>query len=306
MTIWIVKREEAGKKLVTYIGEKLGKTCPAREIKRQLESNCCEVNGAIERFASREVKEGDRVQFRLLEPKSVETDLSMPWRTLYADDEVLVCLKPPGIVVDDPSTLKQLKEHFGPLILVHRLDRDTSGALVFARTAEAAAHLELQFRKQEVEKVYFALVDGVPLESQGEIVSRLGKVNPAEGQPMWGKVPAGKEGKYAQTFWRLLGRGRLASLIRCQPTTGRTHQLRAHLKGLGHPILGDYQYARRFACSYRPKRCLLHAAEVTFTHPRKGVRQHVRAPLPRDFEEALQALGIPLPKSKNAKKSKSL
>jgi 23S rRNA-/tRNA-specific pseudouridylate synthase len=85
-------------------------------------------------------------------------------------------------------------------------------------------------------------------------------------------------------------KGKDAALLECRPITGRTHQIRVHCSGMGHPILGDYQYGRKFRCSVRPPRCLLHAFEVIFIDPIKDSEVHVRAPLPKDMEQALESM----------------
>lgn len=285
MSHWTATRAQAGAKLVNFIRDQLAGTCSARQIKRELEHNRCEVNGAIERFASYEICEGDRIHFRD-SPSQAPVISQGHWETLYADEDIVICNKPAGTVVDSPETERALHQAYGPVILVHRLDRDTTGAFLLARHAAAAKALEAQFRKRQVEKVYLALVDGLVVQSQGEIQNSLGKVHSYDGQAIWGEVPRG-QGPLAHTSWRVIGRGQRATLVSCQPKTGRTHQLRAHLKGLGHPILGDFQYARRFACEYQPDRCLLHASEIIFHHPRTGTKRRVRVPLPTDFTTAI-------------------
>lgn len=289
MSIWVVSKEEAGSRLVNFIRDKADGTYPARQIKRALERNLCQVNGSVERFASRTLEAGDRITFEI--EKIASDEPVKVFKKLYADEHLLVCEKPAGVVVDRAETVNALQKQFGSVLLVHRLDRETTGALLLARTPEVAAALEDQFRKHEIDKRYLAVVDGCPQANQGEILNQLGKRHSYEGQAIWGEVPAGR-GRLAHTLWKVAGRGKLASLLLLQPRTGRTHQLRAHLKEMGHPILGDYQYARQFACPYRPERCLLHASEITFTHPCSGVRQQVRAALPEDFATALKELQI--------------
>jgi RluA family pseudouridine synthase len=288
MSEWVVTAGEAGAKLGNFIRDKLSGARSARQVKRELEENRCVVNGAIERFASRVLTEGDRIHFDDAQPI---TTAETRWETLYADDDIVICNKPAGTVVDSPETHQQLCQEYGPIILVHRLDRDTTGAFLLARNEAAAKALESQFKQRTIDKVYLALVDGLVAESQGEIKNSLGKVHVYDGQAIWGEVPRG-QGPLAHTVWRVIGRGQRATLVACQPKTGRTHQLRAHLKGLGHPILGDYQYARRFSCDYKPTRCLLHASEITFHHPRTGTKRRVRVPLPADFAAALAAVHI--------------
>lgn len=294
MSDWIVTPAEEGTRLVNFIKKKLGDAYPARQIKRELEKNCCQVNGAVERFASREVKRGDRIHFEDRQ-RAPAVEENREWETLFADDDIIICNKPAGVVVDSPETHQQLCETHGPVFLVHRLDRDTTGVFLLARNEAAAKSLENQFRERTIDKVYLALVDGSPAEQNGEIQNSLGKVHVYDGQAIWGEVPRG-QGPLAHTVWRVIGRGQRASLVACQPKTGRTHQLRAHMKGMGHPILGDFQYARQFSCGYKPRRCMLHASEITFNHPRTGHKRRVRVPLPSDFEAALREVGIRPPK----------
>ena len=214
---------------------------------------------------------------------------------LFADDAVVVANKPSGLLVhrgwenDDDVAMFRVRDAVGAHVHpVHRLDRGTSGALVLARTAEAAATLGRAFAEGRVEKRYLALVRGTPPEA--------GVVDHA--------IPA-KEGARervpALTRYRLVARSPVerCSLVEAMPATGRLHQVRRHLKHLSHPIVGDVNYGkgdvnRHFRERYGLHRLALHAHIVAFAHPTTGTRLVVRAPLPPDFAAVLAALGLPV------------
>lgn len=303
---WQVQAADQGKRLVLFLQEHITPVQSARNIKRLLEQNYCQINGNVERFASRPVKTGDRVLFtfqgELSRPsKDASQDAAaedrmvaapVAWQTIYKDNDLIVAQKPAGIAVDNEEGTAALLKEFGEVFLVHRLDKETSGLLLLARNKEILKELEAMFRTHDIEKGYLALVDGLIQEESGEVRNHIGKVHAYEGQSLRGSVSP-EQGRLAHTLWRVLGHGKGATLVACQPMTGRTHQIRVHMKGIGHPILGDYQYARSFHSDLRPARCLLHAAELTFTHPRTGERKRYRAHLPADFIHALTDLKVP-------------
>ena len=125
--------------------------------------------------------------------------------------------------------------------------------------------------------------------AKGKVENYLGKKQAYAGQTIWGAVSPSR-GLYACTEWERLKKGDISSLVACHPTTGRTHQIRVHMAEMGHPILGDYQYGKRFLCPYRPPRILLHAEEFSFYHPSTGKSLCLTAPLPDDFKIAQQKL----------------
>lgn len=172
---------------------------------------------------------------------------------------------------------------------MHRLDRDTTGVLLFAKTAEALEAMVSLFRKHHVQKTYYALVAGVPKDKKGVVDNFLGKKHLYQGQTIWGAVSLDK-GLRAVTEWEIEKSGKHAALLRCSPKTGRTHQLRVHLSEMGHPILGDFQYCRTFTSPYQPARCLLHAASLSFPHPITQTAMTLTSPIPEDFSEASKEL----------------
>lgn len=294
MPEWIVTSEESGDKLLSFLIRRLEGQHSARSLKRIIEHNGCQINGRTERFASTILGKGDHIALNLdALPSSAPFSIE-PRRIIYEDEGLFVYDKPAGINSDEKGILKLLREQIPSLELVHRLDRDTTGLLLFAKNAPVLENLIEQFRRYEVKKRYEAIVDGVLKIPKGIIENEVGKKSFYAGQTIWGEVKRGK-GLYAYTEWQRLKIGKAVSYVACFPKTGRTHQIRVHLAGLGHPILGDYQYGKRFQCPYRPSRYLLHAKTLCFSHPLTGETLELDAPLPDDFKVALQKLFILLP-----------
>ena len=187
--------------------------------------------------------------------------------------------KPSGITSDDVSISNFLNSIYGKSILLHRLDKDTSGVLLFAKTLSSAKEIEGLFKQRLIKKTYHALVEGNPKPS-GKIENYLGKLKTYQGQTLFGEVSKDK-GLLAITSWKVEKSYNGVSLLLCSPTTGRTHQIRVHLSEMGHPILGDYQYGRHFSCDYKAKRMMLHASRIQFKD------FNINAPLPVEFKDWL-------------------
>ncbi len=289
MKEWSVAREESGMKLVAFLSSHLEGGYSARSLKRMIEKNFCQINKRVERFAGALVGEGDHVTLRLEQLPVRTTQQFQRDRILFEDESVLVYNKPAGINCDEAGVIKLLKAYTKSLFLVHRLDQETTGALILAKDRNCLECLIGQFRQHHIEKKYLALVDGVVREPKGIIENDLGKKGTYAGQTIWGEV---SQGLFASTAWQRVNSGRDATLLSCFPKTGRTHQIRVHLAGIGHPILGDYQYGKQFRCLYRPPRILLHAEEIRFSHPVSGKEVDITAPVPDDFLLAQQQLGL--------------
>lgn len=259
---------------------------PAKQIKRAVDSGACRINSRVERFGSKLVGYGDRIEFDFAEqtvPPILED------RFLYVDEEIIAYNKPAGQASDDKKLLNEVHKSYPDAILLHRLDRDTTGVLLFAKNAIIAEQMENLFKQRKIDKTYLAIVDGAPAHASGTIENCLGKLHTYQGQSLWGEVP---KGLWAKTKWATTKKQKEAALLTCYPETGRTHQIRVHLSGIGHPILGDHQYGRNYRCAYRPPRLLLHAAEIAFLHPKTNQRLVIKAPLPADFKQALQDLNL--------------
>lgn len=282
MNEWVVDKEEAGVKLVAFLKMKLP-SHSARLLKRAVETNRCTVNGVTERFASISLGAGDKVCLQLEAPQGRENSSTLLSPDILFEDEYLVVYNKPAGVASE-----QIKTSY---ILVHRLDKDTTGALIFAKSKPVFEAMVDAFRNLKVYKVYVALVQGAPKQKNGIIDNYLGKKSVYHGQTIWGEVPKEK-GLHAITEWQVEKTGAGASLIRCLPKTGRTHQLRVHLSEMGLPILGDHQYCRHFKHPYRPARVLLHALEVSFEHPVLKTQVKIKAPPAEDFKRAYKAIFV--------------
>lgn len=283
---WVVSKRENRPKLLSFLKEKLKENFSNRDLKRKIESNLCQVNGRFERFASTQLSEGDEVVFfNESVPKRAVLPLGKE-NILFEDEYFLIFNKPVGFTCDLPSLKKFCDQK---LFFTHRLDKETTGVLILAKSSKSAQLMEDLFRKREIKKTYLAIVEGIPNEKSGKIENYLGKITNYQGNAIYGSTTPHK-GQLAITFWSVKKKGKAASLIVCLPVTGRTHQIRVHLSELGHPILGDHIYGDSFATLYRPSRILLHAYKVQFKHPISQMDLEVIAPIPADFREAQKAL----------------
>lgn len=279
---WVVDASDAGGKLLSFLSHQLGALYSSRYLKRAIENNCCLINGRTERFATTRLGAGDHVALLLDVPLPSHQILQPdPARILYEDDELLIYDKPPAISCDENGILKILKAAHRTVQLVHRLDRDTTGVLLLAKSQECYLDLLTQFKKALVRKSYRTIIDGILQAKEGVIDNYLDRKKVYAGQTIWGSVKSG--GLHARTEWKRLANGKKAALLLCFPKTGRTHQIRVHMAEMGHPILGDFQYGTHFQSVYRPQRYLLHAQQTSFTHPRTGKVITIESPLPEDF-----------------------
>jgi RluA family pseudouridine synthase len=285
MKNWKVTEKESGIKLVAFLRSKLGDGFSSKKLKQAIEKNFCFVNGIIERFASFKLRSGDKVRFdddALQDIPPIFFTVEKE-RILYEDETFLFYDKPAGLTCD----AKGIVSLFRKFKLVHRLDRDTTGVIVLAKTEHAHQAMIALFKTMKVKKSYLALVDGVLKKKSGIIENYIGSISENENQILWGVVSP-KKGKIAKTAWELVVQGKTAALVKCTPITGRTHQIRIHMKELGHPILGDFQYSKKYRCSYHPKRSMLHAAKLSFPHPATGEILQIEASTPNDFKETME------------------
>jgi RluA family pseudouridine synthase len=290
MPEWVVLPEESGSKLISFLTKHLEHRYSSRFLKRALEHNRCRVNQHTERFASRLLGKGDVVFIDLTEFDSHSVDFQFEIsRLLYEDEDFLIYNKPAGINSDEKGILSLLHSYSPHLRLIHRLDRETTGVLLLAKKESIFIKMVDQFKELSIKKSYLAIVDGIVRKKKGVIENYLGKKHHYEGQTLWGVVRQEK-GIYAYTEWVKEAEGKAATLVRCFPKTGRTHQIRVHLASIGHPLLGDFQYCKQFQCTYRPDRYLLHAEQVDFKHPETKEFLSVRASLPDDFIKAQSIL----------------
>jgi len=282
---WVANKPE---RLIDFLKtRKLISSASIKSIRRALEANSCLVNGKVERFASRRLFQGDRVEFAF-SPEKKETKVSLD--LVFEDDFFKIVNKPPGLICDENLA----RRFFGPgHFLIHRLDRETSGLLLIAKHLDVKNLFISLFEQKKVSKLYLALADGECGKQSFIKEGYLAKKKEFAGQTIWGTVSASSRRLYALTEFETIARGEMASLFACRPITGRTHQIRVHLAELGHPILIDRQYAEKFRCPHLFSRTLLHAAGLSFPHPVTKEVIEVRSPLPRDMRSAIDLVRIP-------------
>ena len=304
-----VTAKEAGLALAEFLVVRGGITL--EEAKAAIERGGAFVLGKRVKNASTVVKLKDRVEVMLRErgvlisPPPAETQAGptaapIALSLLFLDSQLVAVDKPAGVLAQEGRAggqslvdvvKAQLVSEGGGALLVHRLDRGTTGVTLLARNRDAQAFLLEEFREGRVEKEYVALVAGRVAEDKFEVALALGA---DETQPNKRKVDP--RGESAHTAFEVIERLGEATLVRCRPTTGRTHQIRVHLAAHGHPLLGDVRYGGPAQVTHRADgrrleftRPLLHARGVIVRHPH-GTLLSILAPEPKDLLEALAFL----------------
>jgi 23S rRNA pseudouridine1911/1915/1917 synthase len=281
-----------GQRLDRFLAESLPAFSRSR-LQRFIRDGFVKVNGKPARPRDL-IRGGDTVEWREpeitkidAEPEAIDLDV------LFEDDDLLVINKPAGLVVhpgaghQTHTLVNALLAHCKNLSgiggkerpgIVHRLDKETSGALVIAKNDATHRDLAKQFADRTIGKVYLALVAGVPRQSSGIIDAPIAR-HPVHRKKM---SVAQRAGRSAKTEYRVLRSSGDASVVECTIHTGRTHQIRVHLHHLGHPVLGDKLYGGKRAGNL--PRQMLHAWKLSFRHPRTGKTMSFTAPIPQDFE----------------------
>jgi 23S rRNA pseudouridine1911/1915/1917 synthase len=300
--------EDAGARLDAFLAARV-EGVSRSTLKRVIEDGDVLVGGRAAK-PSLKLKGGERVEVELPAPPPSEVEPEeIPLDILHEDDEVVVVNKPAGLVVHPAAGVHSgtlanaLAFHFGRLSgggslrpgIVHRLDRDTSGVIVVAKTARAHESLSEQFRERTVFKSYAALVHGVTREEKGKVELPIGR-DPHNRTRMSGLA----RGRYALSLWRVRRHFTRFTLLDVQIKTGRTHQIRVHLAWIKHPVVGDETYGggrdktlpdpalrARVAALGRQ---FLHAERLGFHHPSTGEWVSFMAPLPAELSEFLGAL----------------
>ncbi len=296
-----IDEELAGQRVDRALSEALGEFSRA-EIQRLIASGEVRIDGHGVRPATR-LSAGDVVTLPLsaggISDDGLVAAPGLELDVIHADEALLVINKAPGRVVHpaaghaDDTLVNALVARYPELAstfdgprpgIVHRLDRDTSGVIVVARTEAAAEFLISAFADRLVEKVYLALARGRVTPPTGVIDAPIAR-DPKRRQRM-AAVP---DGRPSRTTYRVIDTSGEVSWLELRPESGRTHQIRVHLKAIGHPVLGDPTYGR---ASRRIGRTALHAWRITFDHPLTGERVTFTAPLPDDMRIALAGLGL--------------
>ncbi len=297
-------------RLDTYLREKF----PAASrgaLQRLIEQGHIRVNGRIVKPTHRP-RAGEQIEVHLPEAKPAEAQPeAMSLDILFEDQSLLVLNKPAGLVMhpaaghEEHTLVNALLHHCRDSLsgiggvarpgIVHRLDKETSGCLVIAKSDETHLALSAQFAGRQVKKIYNAMVCGELAREAGEIRAAIAR------HPSHRKRMAARDddsGRAAHTSYRVLERLNAATFVEAQLHTGRTHQVRVHFQFLGHPLVGDKIYGSRQNArlkeltNYPALRVMLHARELSFIHPRTEEEMTFEAPLPEDFRDALKLLRV--------------
>jgi 23S rRNA pseudouridine1911/1915/1917 synthase len=311
----VVEPSESGHRLDAFLACRF--TSYSRvHLRRVITAGGVKVDGRGGKPAFR-LRAGQRVTIVLPEiPRETPQPENIPLEVLYQDDYLVAINKPPGMVVHPArghwsgTLVGALQYHFGPALsgsggptrpgIVHRLDRDTSGVILVARSDMVHARLAAQFADRSIEKEYFALVVGCPDRDRDVIRQAIG-VHPQQREKM---AIRGDESsaRPAETFYEVLERFDGFAALRLLPKTGRTHQLRVHLSHIACPVLCDRQYGSRARITRgeirrQPddtlvllSRQALHARQIALVHPATGQPLRIEAPLPGDIEAVLEEL----------------
>ncbi|MEN9231150.1 MAG: RluA family pseudouridine synthase [Thermostichus sp. DG02_5_bins_236] len=250
---------------------------------------------------SHTLQAGDQVQVRIPAPTPLTLQPErIPLEILYEDADLIVINKPPGLVVhpapghSSGTLVHALLAHCPNLSgingaqrpgIVHRLDKDTSGALVIAKQDQAHQHLQAQIQAKTARRIYLGVVFGRPAQSQGTLSAAIGR-HPLDRQ----KMAVVERGRPAVTHWQVLERLGNYSLMQFELETGRTHQIRVHAAHLRLPIVGDPLYTQSKSSPVKLTGQALHAWKLSFVHPRTGEPMQFTAPLPDEFERLLRQL----------------
>ncbi len=266
-------------------------------IRKLIDSKRVQVNG-IPGKAGYKLKVGDHIHFEIPDPVPLELEPEdIPLNIIYEDAHLLVIDKPAGMVVhpspghSQGTLVNALLHHCGEQLaiggverpgIVHRLDKDTSGLIVVAKTDSAFQGLSHQFKSREIKKEYLAIVHGHLKEKSGVMDFPIGRHRVHRK-----KMAAIAQGRSAETRYQVLKEFENYSLVQAFPKTGRTHQIRVHFSNLGHAILGDPLYGRGLprSLSNTISRQALHASRLTLTHPETGKLLQFMAKLPSDMEK---------------------
>ena len=300
---FIVEDVDAGKRLDSFLAEKNTANYTRSFIGKMIEENLVLYNGKPSK-ASTKIKTGDRIELFEKEPEPLAVKgEEIPLEIVYEDDDLMVINKPRGMVVHPApghtsgTLVNAVLSHAGESLssingvlrpgIVHRIDKDTSGLILVCKNDFSHKALAKQLEEHSITRRYHAICSGRLKEEQGTVSAPIGRDEKNRKQ----QAINYKHGKEAITHYRLLENLQNASLLECRLETGRTHQIRVHMKSIGHPLLGDPLYGPKKNL-YAIKGQALHAMVLGFVHPRSGEYMEFSADYPEDFQELLNKLRI--------------
>ncbi len=313
----VIDKKQSMVRIDKYLTDKLA-NATRNKVQTAIDNGHITVNGKTVK-SNYKIKPDDEIKV-FLEKPVMHTEVipeELPLDIIYEDDYLLIINKPPGMVVHPAhgnwtgtlvnglvhyfNQLPELPGNSGRPGLVHRIDKDTSGLLVIAKSEAAMTDLANQFFHHTIDRTYIALVWGEPEADEGTINAHVGRS--AKDRKVMMAFPDGSQGKHAITHYKVLKRLRYVSLIQCNLETGRTHQIRAHMKHIGHPLFNDTMYGgdkirkgtqfskyKSFVqnCFDLMPRQALHAKSLGFVHPITKKHVYFEVPLPEDFSSVLE------------------
>ncbi len=295
--IWRVSGD--GRRADVLLSEKTGLS--RSRVAALIAEGRCESGGKALTKSAEKVPEGQEILLTVPAPEETETrPQDLPLEILYQDEDLAVVVKPRGMVVhpaaghEDGTLVNALLFHLDSLGgiggekrpgIVHRLDRDTSGLMLAAKNDETQIALSRMLAERQIEKHYRALVEGTMKEPSGRVEAPI-----ARSKRDRKKMAVDPEGREAVTEWRVIAEGKRCALLDVHILTGRTHQIRVHMRHISHPVCGDPVYG--YPKGARVPCLMLHAYSLAFDHPRSGKKMAFQAPLPEDFLKGLQMNGI--------------
>lgn len=299
ISIFDTLESDAGKRLDVFVSESI-EGYSRSYIKKIIDSGMVKINGNAKK-SNYKLKAGQRVEVSI--PKPVKLELkaeNIHLDIIYEDDHILIVNKPQNMVVHpahgnyDGTLVNALLSHCTNLSgingvirpgIVHRIDKDTSGIIMVAKTNEAHMSLSQQLKEHKITRKYLALLEGRVKTESGTIDAAIGR-NPRDRKKM---AVVSKNGKNAVTHFKVLETYESNTLIEAKLETGRTHQIRVHMAYYGHPVVGDMVYGYKKQ-RFKLKGQLLHAETLGFIHPNTKEYMEFHAPLPDYFEEVLSIL----------------
>ena len=299
--VFIVEDVDAGKRLDSFLAEKNTANYTRSFIGKMIEENLVLYNGKPSK-ASTKIKTGDRIELFEKEPEPLAVKgEEIPLEIVYEDDDLMVINKLRGMVVHPApghtsgTLVNAVLSHAGESLssingvlrpgIVHRIDKDTSGLILVCKNDFSHKALAKQLEEHSITRRYHAICSGRLKEEQGTVSAPIGRDEKNRKQ----QAINYKHGKEAITHYRLLENLQNASLLECRLETGRTHQIRVHMKSIGHPLLGDPLYGPKKNL-YAIKGQALHAMVLGFVHPRSGEYMEFSADYPEDFQKLLNKL----------------
>jgi len=287
-------------------------TLSRERLKALIRSGAVEAGGKLVRDPAIKVRGEEALRVAVPEPSPAHNEAQdIPLTIVFEDEHLLVVEKPAGLVVHpaagnlDETLVNALLHHCAGKLsgiggvarpgIVHRIDKDTSGLLVVAKTDVAHEGLAKQFAAHSIDRRYLAIVNGVPRLASGKVDAPLAR-SAANRKKI--AIVEGSRGKRAVTHWKRLDVLKDAALVECRLETGRTHQVRVHMASIGHPLIGDPVYGRagkthgKILKELQFHRQALHAAELGFIHPVTKNRLSFSSPMPPDMQELFNALGV--------------